>query len=56
MENKIIKIGGMTCINCKKAIENGLGNITGVESVSVNYKTGKCEITIDTGFLYARIH
>ncbi len=38
----------MTCINCKKAIENGLGNITGVESVSVNYKTGKCEITIDT--------
>ena len=48
MENKIIKIGGMTCINCKKAIENGLGNITGVESVSVNYKTGKCEITIDT--------
>ena len=51
MENKIIKIGGMTCINCKKAIENGLGNITGVESVSVNYKTGKCEITIDTGLV-----
>ena len=41
----------MTCINCKKAIENGLGNITGVESVSVNYKTGKCEITIDTGLI-----
>ena len=41
----------MTCINCKKAIENGLGNITGVESVSVNYKTGKCEITIDTGLV-----
>lgn len=51
MENKIIKIGGMTCINCKKAIENGLENITGVESVSVNYKTGKCEITIDTGLV-----
>lgn len=51
MENKIIKIGDMTCINCKKAIENGLGNITGVESVSVNYKTGKCEITIDTGLI-----
>ena len=41
----------MTCINCKKAIENGLGNITGVENVSVNYKTGKCEITIDTGLV-----
>ena len=41
----------MICINCKKAIENGLGNITGVESVSVNYKTGKCEITIDTGLI-----
>ena len=41
----------MTCINCKKAIENGLENITGVESVSVNYKTGKCEITIDTGLV-----
>ena len=41
----------MTCINCKKAIENGLGNINGVESVSVNYKTGKCEITIDTGLV-----
>ena len=51
MENKIIKIGGMTCINCKKAIENGSGTITGVESVSVNYKTGKCEITIDTGLV-----
>ena len=41
----------MTCINCKKAIENGLGNITGVKSVSVNYKTGKCEIAIDTGLV-----
>lgn len=51
MENKIIKIGGMTCISCKRAIENGLGNITGVKSVSVNYKTGKCEITIDTGLV-----
>lgn len=28
-----------------------MGNITGVESVSVNYKTGKCEITIDTGLV-----
>lgn len=51
MENKIIKIDGMTCISCKRAIENGLGNITGVKSVSVNYKTGKCEITIDTGLV-----
>ena len=41
----------MTCISCKRAIENGLGNITGVKSVSVNYKTGKCEITIDTGLV-----
>ena len=41
----------MTCINCKKAIENGLGNITGVKSVYVNYKTGKCEIAIDTGLV-----
>ena len=41
----------MTCINCKKAIENGLGNITGVKSVSVNYKTGNCEIAIDTGLV-----
>ena len=48
MENKIIKIGGMTCINCEKAIENGLGNITGVKSVSVNYKTGNCNVTVDT--------
>ena len=41
----------MTCINCKRAIENGLGNITGVKSVSVNYKTGNCEIAIDTGLV-----
>lgn len=41
----------MTCINCKKTIENGLGNIKGVKSVSVNYKTGKCEITIDAGLV-----
>lgn len=51
MENKIIKIGGMTCINCKKTIENRLGNISGVKSISVNYKTGNCEITIDTGLV-----
>lgn len=51
MENKIIQIGGMTCINCKKTIENRLGNIPGVKSVSVNYKTGNCEITIDTGLV-----
>ena len=48
MENKIIKIGGMTCINCEKAIKNGLGNISGVKSVSVNYKTGNCNVTVDT--------
>ena len=38
----------MTCINCKKAIENGLGNINGVKSISVNYKTGSCDIAVDT--------
>ena len=38
----------MTCINCEKAIKNGLGNISGVKNVSVNYKTGNCNVTVDT--------
>ncbi len=48
MENRTVKIGGMTCINCKRIIENKLCVIDGVENVSVDYKTGKCDITIDT--------
>lgn len=45
--NKILKIEGMTCAACVKAVERTCKKITGVESAEVNLATEKLNITFD---------
>jgi Cu+-exporting ATPase len=44
-EKVVIKIGGMTCAMCVKAIEDGLGRLEGISSVNVNLSSEKAYIT-----------
>lgn len=44
---KRLRIGGMTCVNCQSKIEQKLGNAAGVQSVTVDYRTGLGEIIYD---------
>ena len=47
MENKILKIEGMTCAACAKTIERVSKKLTGVEEASVNFATEKLNINYD---------
>ncbi|TFK29637.1 copper P-type ATPase CtaA [Coprinopsis marcescibilis] len=42
-----LRIYGMTCGSCTSAIENGLGAVAGVNSVSVSLATEVCEVKFD---------
>ena len=44
-----IKIGGMTCANCVRTIENSLKKLPGVIGVSVNLGVEKALVTYDKG-------
>lgn len=44
-EKVVIKIGGMTCAMCVKAIEDGLGHLEGISNVNVNLSSEKAYIT-----------
>lgn len=43
-EKVVIKIGGMTCAMCVKAIEDGLGRLDGISSVNVNLSSEKAYV------------
>ncbi len=47
MKNKIIKIGGMHCVRCSKAVERALSSVDGVEEASVNFSTEKAYVKYD---------
>ena len=47
MENKVIKIGGMTCASCSARVEKALRELNGVKSVNVNLVTENADITFD---------
>ncbi|WP_061995161.1 heavy metal translocating P-type ATPase [Clostridium sp. ATCC 25772] len=47
MDNKNIKIEGMTCAACSKAVERITRKLDGVESSNVNLATEKLNITFD---------
>ena len=38
MQTVIIKVGGMSCAHCEKAVKNALGAMAGVKSVEVSLK------------------
>lgn len=46
-----LKIGGMTCAACSKAVERVVKKLDGIESVSVNIATEKASINYDTSKL-----
>lgn len=44
---KVIGVNGMTCANCKKAIEDVLSNLEGVSSVSVDLEESNVTVNYD---------
>jgi copper chaperone len=46
MENITLKVEGMSCEHCVKAVEGSVGALAGVESVKVDLKAG----TVQVGF------
>lgn len=47
MKTQQMKIGGMSCSACAKAVERAVKKIEGVSDASVNYATEKLQITYD---------
>jgi Cu+-exporting ATPase len=52
-EKITIKVGGMTCVMCARAIEKAVSSVQGVAAVSVNLGSEKAEITYDPGLASA---
>ena len=42
-----IKIGGMSCAMCVKALENSLGKVPGIEELTVNLATEQAYVAYD---------
>ena len=47
MEKKILKVQGMSCEHCVKAVNNALSGINGVADVSVSLKEGTVSFSHD---------
>lgn len=44
MINSILKVQGMSCQHCVKAIENRVGGLNGVSSVAVNLANSQVDV------------
>lgn len=44
---KVLKVEGMSCGHCEKAVKNALGEVSGVSSVSVDLSAKKVEVEGD---------
>lgn len=49
MKHLVLKIGGMTCMNCVKAIENVLADMDGVSGIEVDLSSGRLELDYQVG-------
>lgn len=47
MATKVLKIDGMSCDHCKKAVTDALKGLAGVESVDVDLKAGEATVSYD---------
>lgn len=48
MAEKIqLKVEGMSCGHCVKAIENGVGELNGVEAINVSLEQGLVDVVFD---------
>jgi sulfite exporter TauE/SafE/copper chaperone CopZ len=51
LQKHSFRISGMFCVNCKKIIEKELKNTEGIQSATVNYKTGFAVVTCDDAII-----
>lgn len=49
METKVLKIEGMSCDHCKKAVAEALQRVAGVTRVDVDLEAGSATVTYDPG-------
>ena len=47
MENKTIKVEGMSCEHCVKAVTEAISGLAGVENVNVELKAGTASFSFD---------
>lgn len=51
MERVTLKVEGMTCVNCAKAIEISLQKLKGVKRVEVSFELGRVSVDFEEEFL-----
>jgi sulfite exporter TauE/SafE/copper chaperone CopZ/plastocyanin domain-containing protein len=51
LQTQILRIGGMTCVNCQNRIEKKLKNTAGVRNAAVSYDTGTASVTYDVSVI-----
>lgn len=49
VRTETLKIQGMTCAACVKAVERAVGKVVGVQSVAVNFATEKAQVIFEPG-------
>ena len=49
MEKVVLKVGGMSCEHCVRAVTNAVSGIAGTENVSVDLKAGTASFNFDSG-------
>lgn len=47
MEQTVLKVEGMSCNHCVKAIEKAIGTLPGIENVSVDLKSKTVTVNYD---------
>ena len=47
MEKKILKVGGMSCEHCVKAVNNAVSALAGLADVAVDLKGGTVSFSFD---------
>ncbi len=47
MEKTVLKVSGMSCEHCVKAVKGAVGALGGVESVAVDLKAGTVTVEYD---------
>ncbi|GIN88125.1 hypothetical protein J6TS2_45110 [Heyndrickxia sporothermodurans] len=51
MKSAILNVVGMSCENCVTAIEEGLGNLSGVKDVSIDLDNGKVRLQFNSAIV-----
>ena len=51
METTILQVKGMSCGHCVKAVEGSVGELNGVQSVTVKLETGEVKVQYDSAMV-----